>query len=108
MANHFECRWCPSLNFDLTNICLRGACAHDPLGNGECVTNSDLSGNSNWDTTRMPQQEGAVIAYSTFRRNIQAAAVIVTTAIAAIGQIRSATSQNGISRRNTPRMITSM
>ena len=40
------------------------------------------------------------------RRKIHAAAEIVTIALTAIGQIRSATSQNDISRRNTPRIIT--
>ena len=44
--------------------------------------------------------------YWTFRRNDQVAAARVTTAIATIGQIRSATSEIGMSRRKTPRSMT--
>lgn len=49
-----------------------------------------------------------LVHHSTLRRNIQAADVMVITATTAIGQMRSATSPNGISRRKTPRMTTSM
>ena len=50
--------------------------------------------------------EPGAACYWILCRNSHAAAVMVTTAMAAMGQMRSATSQNGMSRRNTPRMIT--
>ena len=52
------------------------------------------------------QWTAAVKHYCTLHLNIHAAAELATTALTAIGQIRSATNQNGMSRRNTPRMIT--
>ncbi len=76
-------------------------------------TKARSMGRSNWGPVMSPQEKKEVARtkpllpnHWTLRRNNHVAAVSVTPAIAAIGQIRSATSQNGISRRNTPRRMT--